>query len=306
MEGLNRQDPFEPRRRVLGPRKEKVSEITASEIAERIQSYGLTPQIDEEELEERRKALSERSILDSVQLGDALIGIEETPVFRWVPAEKIIGRSFAFKEKGGWSFEYEEREGRSVTMAQGLLNYRKNPEIIESVFHPDKPSARIKLVEIPGPAGSMFFVEDGTHRFISCLIAGLREIPCDVRKIQYPPEQRTDDEGVALNWRKKINRKLIEGEVREETREDGRKIHKLTVIREIFPWIRTNNEIDLCKISKAYEELYPGSLNNLKNNLNQDIPHQALVEWGAFNFYLAGRWNEWMKQYSGEREIPKE
>ena len=249
---------------------------------------------DKEKLQERHENLKNKPILESGFLVDTTFGIEKEPTFCWVETNKIIGRPFGSRYHNGWSFEYDNRKGRAVSVAEKLHSLllvednSKNEEIVEYIFHIDKSMHRITLDEIEGPSGPMYSVRDGTHRIAGMMLAGLKEIPCNVHKIKYPLENTTDDKEIANNWKKKIDLGLIQGKI--ETLNDERGIkYKLMVEKEVLPWIRTHSQNQLIKISQAYEKLYPNSLNNLK------IPREALINPIANNYFMAGRWAEWEK-----------
>lgn len=249
-------------------------------------------QMNDNILDQRRQKLAERPILSSGALRDAAVGASEQPTFAWVRTDKIVG--MAQIRSGGWSSEIEARKGRVVKVAREIIESGEHPENTEHIFHADKKSERIKVTAISGPNGPMYLVDDGTHRVSGAMVAGLTEIPCDVSEIRYPINQTTTDSGEALDWQNKIRLGLIDGSVEEYTSPNGVKMNRLTVKSETVPWIRTHSQADLIKVSLVYEKLYPGSLDKLK------IPRDALVDPIANNFYMAGRWDEWVTQHSGK------
>ncbi len=263
------------------------------EIIEKVSQQIKETNFEKEKLQEKHENLKNKPILESGFLVDTTSGIEKEPSFCWVKTEKIIGRPFGDRYHNGWSFEYDKRKGRAISVAQKLQNlltkdYKEKEEIVEYLFHVDKSMWRITLDEIEGPSGPMYSVRDGTHRVAGMIVAGLKEIPCDVHRIKYPIENTTDEKEIASDWKKKIDLGLIQGKI--ETLSDGRGIkYKLTVEKEVLPWIRTYSQNQLIKISQAYEKLYPNSLNNLK------IPREALIDPIANNYFMAGRWAEWEK-----------
>ncbi len=263
-------------------------------ISEQLKKNNLD--FDSTSLEQRQKKLKEKPILESGFLVDTTHGISTEPDFHWVETEKIVGRPFGSRYENGWSFEYDNRKGRAVTVAKEIStlleteNNSQKHEIIEHIFHPDNKMQRIKLDKIQGPSGPMYSVRDGTHRLAGIMTAGLEKIPCDVHKMKYPLENRTNDEYVANTWKEKINLGLIQGKV--EMLNDGGQKYRLIVEREVLPWIRTQSQHQLIEISLMYEQLYPNSLDNL------EIPRDALIDPIANNYFMDKRWQEWKKNFS--------
>jgi hypothetical protein len=271
---------------------ESVPEIkTEEEIIDGLVGQIEKTNFDESILQERQKSLEERPVIDTNDFRDATTGVEERGIFMWADVDKIVGRPFANVNPGGWGFEYRGRKGRIIEIAKKILEAVKNPFNAELIFHFRSPSQRIKLVSIKGPSGPMYIVEDGSHRVAGAMLAGLRRIPAEVKRIKYPLEVTTPEEGIAKDWQKKIELGLIQGKT-EEIQVEGRKLYKITVEREVLPWIRTVDPHVLTKISRLYEKLYPGSLNNFP------IPRDALVDPIVYNYYMAGRWKEWEEKFS--------
>ena len=138
----------------------------------------------------------------------------------------------------------------------------------------------------------MYSVDDGSHRVAGAKAAGLHEIPCDVKRIKYPLERMTNNGNDIADWQRKIDLGLIQGKVETLQNSDGKISYKLTVQKEVLPWIRTTSQSDLIKISRVYERMYPNSLDNL------DVPRDALIDSIANNYFMAGRWNEWEEKFS--------
>ncbi len=235
-------------------------------------------------LTERQSDLALRPLLTQKALQETLSGAESKGQLAWVDPRAILGRTFAWPGRG-WAYEFASREGRVQALAERLAT--EEPEKLEDIVHLTEPRQRIQLTEIPGPSGPLYMVDDGTHRVIAALVAGLPELPAQVKRIRYPLVVDTTSAEVAAEWQRLIDRGLVEGQIEES---DGR-CH-LTVTHEVLPWIRTANEHDLATISRTYESLYPGSLDDL------EIPRAALIDPTAFNFYRAGRWDEWWTTHS--------
>jgi len=243
-----------------------------------------------DDLEKRRLELKSRPQIGSVALTDSLVGVDQQSIFKWVPTDKIVGRTWETPDS--WASEIEARKGRVVRVAEEIIGSNGNPEVMEHVFHIKKAHERIKLTAIDGPAGPMYYVDDGTHRVSASMVAGLSEIPCDVKAVSYPLEQiaTNDNEVQVEDWRIKIELGLIDGQIQDSMDSHGKKIKKLVVRSKVLPWIRTTSQHGLLTISRIYENLYPGSLDNLK------VPREALIDPVANNYFMLGRWEEWLRQ----------
>jgi RNase P/RNase MRP subunit p29 len=248
---------------------------------------------DENYFENRRNALLQEQVLDTNYFNLVAARLDERG-FYWVPVDRIVGRPFASKNPNGWAHEYKGREGRIIEIAKEILRIQEessegNIKYVEEVFHFRQPSARIKAIEIQGPAGSFYIVEDGNHRVAGAKLLGLKEIPCQVKEIKYPLEITftQEEENIVLDWGKKMELGIIEGNIKEEEI-NGRKLYRIKIERELLPWLRITNPFLISVISKVYEALFPGSLDNLP------IPKEALLDPKAYEYYINGRWEEWL------------
>lgn len=240
---------------------------------------------------ERLTALADRPLLTGHQLDDAVRGVSPIGHLAWIETRAVIGRTS--RMPGGWSFEYDSRQGRAAKVAERLYQSATTPLLAEEVFHlEDKPDERIKLTAIEGPAGPMFLVDDGTHRMMGCMVAGLEYIPAEVKRIKYPILIETTSQEEMQDWEQKIQAGLIDGQLTTTTDTGGKPRYTLRVIREVVPWIRVQGEMDMTRISRAYEQLYPDALDQL------EVPRDALIDPVAFNYYRAGRWQEWWLEHS--------
>jgi RNase P/RNase MRP subunit p29 len=240
--------------------------------------------INEDYFRERLEALRKEPILDTNYFNLVAARLDERG-FYWVPVDRIVGRPFASKNPNGWVHEYKGREGRIREIAKEILRIKEessegNIKYVEEVFHFRQPSARIKVIEIQGPAGSFYIVEDGSHRIAGAKLLGLEEIPCQVKEIKYPLEITftQEEENIVLDWRKKMELGIIEGSIKEEEI-NGRKLYRIKIERELLPWLRITNPFLISVISKVYEALFPGSLDNLP------IPKEALLDPKAYVLY---------------------
>ena len=195
-----------------------------------------------------------------------------------------MGRST--DDSDGWAHEIEDRHGRIDEVAAEL--HDPTPANIEEVFHADDSLERIRLRAIDGPRGPIYLAEDGTHRISGAMMAGLESIPAQVERSSYPLELMTADGGEAAHWERLLSAGMITGSIKEGSAPDGAPIKHLRIESEVAPWVRTKNQWELAKISQAYEQLYPNSLDDLT------VPRDALTDSVAFEFYLSGRWDEWV------------
>ena len=233
--------------------------------------------------------LEARPIIDSAVFRDAELGLDEAREFTSVDVTKIVGRPSADQWRDGWAHEYEARAGRIDSVEAAIRS--GDPQLIENIFHTQKPDERIKLSAYDGPAGPMYGVEDGTHRVAGSMRAGLEEIPASVRRIKFPFSFRGRAVEQAQDIRSKIALGMIDGEIQETKDEHGEPIYTYVIRHEVLPWLHTTSQRDLIKISRMYEQLYPGTLNDLP------IPRDALVDPIANNYYMAGKWPEWETQF---------
>lgn len=267
------------------------SVLSSDEISQRIQEQ-MTDSIGFltlEDMERRRQELRSRPQLSAGTLYDSMINVDQNGTFKWVDLTNVVGRTFETPD--GWADENESRKGRIASIGKAIIDSREDPRILEEIFHYQKPNERIQMVAIEGPAGPIYEVTDGQHRVSGSLVAGLSEIPAEVKQVKYPLEQSVDikELGLIADWKILIEKGLIDGDL-QDYESGGRQMKKLTVRSEVLPWIRTQSQTDLIKISKVYEQLYPGSLDNLP------IPKQALLDPIANNFYMADRWREWLER----------
>lgn len=261
--------------------------ITQEQVTEKIieQTSEIGP-MTEETMRQRLEALKDKPLLEAPTLKSMIGKSSENEDFRWVVVSKIVGRSNDFP--GGWSFEYPSKAGRSIDVAKSL--HSGDTKRIERVFHTLSPKDRIKLTQIEGPAGPFYFVEDGSHRVIGSEVAGVTEIPCEVSTLGYPRNDMTADPILSKRWQRLIDFNLIDGKIEEQIGAKGETYYSISVASEVLPWIRSD-ESDLNKISEVYEELYPGSLDNLP------IPRDALVDPVANKYFMQGIWDEWVKKF---------
>jgi hypothetical protein len=237
--------------------------------------------------EQRMNTLANEPILDDFIFRETTACLEDTSTFRWVETNKIIGRTGANEQGGGWSHEYEARKGRIAEIAKQLSSKAG----VENVFHQEKPHERIKLIAINGPQGPMYTVRDGTHRIAGAKAAELSIIPCEVQVQKYPSEQLTRSLDDVADWGRKISRGLIVGTIEVEKDSVGDDLYFLHTESEVLPWMRTTSQAKFLKISQVYEKLYPGSLDKLS------IPRDALIDPIANNYFMVGRMEEWQQKF---------
>lgn len=112
-------------------------------------------------------------------------------------------------------------------------------------------------------------------------------MPAEVFKAKYPVIHETYDEDVIYEWQKLIDRGLVQGSIEKTEDISGKTKYSVKIEKEVLSWIRSSQN-NLIKISKLYEKMYPGTLDNLP------IPKEALLDPVANNYFMAGRWQEWL------------
>jgi len=271
-------------------------EEVVQEIAENVSRNTLSP----ESAEEARRRLEGLPIEDLSTFYEIESSLDDEADFVWVDTDKIVGRPLiTHSENPSWGYEYSNRQGRIDEIASEInaiaqANEGSSQEA-DHVFHTDNANERIKLMAIDGPAGPLYAVEDGTHRVAGSKLSRLDKIPGNVRKIKYPLRKSTSDIDTLELWKKLIDNRLIQGEIKESTR-NGKQEYEIIIEKEALSWIRSSQD-NLIKASKLYEKMYPGSLDNLP------IPKEALLDPVANNFYMAGRWNEWIAMKRAKKTL---
>jgi hypothetical protein len=240
-----------------------------------------------EDTEARMAQLAKEPVIDGDKhLREAITGLEPESHFEWIPTDKIVG-TWGFRDKG-WATEFSERKGRLKEVAKEILDGK-----VEEVFHPTKETnQRIRLISIPGPAGNIYLAADGSHRVGAAKMLELGKIPCEVQSVTYPRNIETIDESQAENWQRSIDLGLIKGTV-QTTEYQGKKLYTLTVEEEVVPWISADSW-SAAKVSQLYEQLYPGSLDDLQ------VPKEVLTNFAANNAYHSDHWEEWKQRYMSQ------
>ena len=244
-----------------------------------------------DELEERRKELSELPYLSQTVFSELLYPEGEDLGVIMVDTKNIVGSiSSAFEN---WSTEYDSRKGRIVNIAQQLIN--PTSESIDNVFHVKEPRLGIRLKQLPTPQGNLYFVIDGSHRVAGCKLAKVNKIPTSVEKIPEPKAISTRSNSLKSDWETRIKSGFIKGSVEAViTEEEGSK-YLLKIESQILPWMFLP-ENQLLKLNKFYFEHFPEA-KNLKSVLNdKSIPKDALTDGIALNYYLANRWDEYIQR----------
>ncbi|HOX41086.1 MAG TPA: hypothetical protein PK263_02745 [bacterium] len=253
-------------------------------------------EISEDELIAHKEELGALPYLSGSD-ADILLGQRGKDLgLRMVKTKAIAGSmSSAFND---WGTEYADREGRPVAVAKELLS--GDQAQIEEVFHLNKSNERVKLKKIAGPAGELYFTEDGSHRVAGCKLINLPELPADVEDLSGISEIATTDSNLAMEWDERINAGLITGVV-EEIRDASRQTHyKLKIETQTLPWM-VLPEAQLAKFNRFYEQAYPGGLDKVKSLKGERrvIPKAALLNENgvALNFYMHGRWDEYLQRH---------
>jgi hypothetical protein len=227
----------------------------------------------------REVLLENEPIIDSKYFKELEIESSLEYVFAGVELKDIVGRPFADNQKGGWSFEYENRKGRILEIVGKIKNATAEnvSALVDSIFHPKEENERIKLIKINGKAGPIFSVLDGTHRIAGCKKAGLEIIPAEYKEIKYPVLVQ---DSISI----KVCRQLKGlGFLTGNLNDKG----FFEVQSEDFPWLRISSPNDRKKISEVYEKAHPNSLSGLS------IPREIFFDQIAYNFFAEGKFEEW-------------
>lgn len=273
----------------------KTSEQILKEVAYAIR-IGIPAEMhqrSQEVLQQDHERLAEEPFIPGQLVGELLQKEGEDEGMQFVSVDSIVGtESVAFQN---WSTEYDNRKGRAIDVAEAIME--GSEEGIEQVFHTRDPEQGIKLKKIAGPEGDIFFVADGTHRVAGAKLSRIPEIPAQVESMVELSEVRTTERSVKDQWEKQINMGLIDGTVEQVvSQETGETSFQLTIKDQVLPWITLPQHQQL-KMSQLYCNRYPHAFDNLKSLRSREpIPKEVLTDEIAMNFFLAGRWNEYLAQ----------
>lgn len=267
-------------------------EVTKAETIRTIREQMNEGKINKEPDYERLKG---EPIIDTKTLYDVEPSRAEQSTFEFVETDKIVGRPNADNYENGWAHEYDERGGRISEIVQ-QVNNPEDETGIERIFHTeDGTNERIKLASYEGPAGPIYSVFDGTHRVAGIKASGLEKMPAEIFKTEYPYEKTTADSEEVADWQDKIDRGFIVGSIETIETDDGER-SLLKVESEVLPWIRARNQNDVFKLNQAYEQQYPGALEQV------GFPKETLTDRTAFWAYMDGNFDQW-KQLQEEDDL---
>lgn len=179
-----------------------------------------------------------------------------------------------------WATEYEARKGRAEELRTKILGGTE----LDVIFHTEElgrgpedlpPSGAIALLEIQGPAGPIFIVEDGSHRTGAAKFSRMEWVPSSVVEAKLDDSVFSRDRSILSYWDKCRELGLIEGEA-EEGREGGMEYWLLNLESRALPWIAGSEGPN---ISAYYEQLYPGSLDAIAQELG--LPKEVLLSKSA-------------------------
>jgi hypothetical protein len=198
-----------------------------------------------------------------------------------------------------WSTEYDNRTGRLEEVARELIkgsttdNDEIRAEAYEHVFHPSNKEERIKLFKILGLKDPIYIVEDGSHRIAGTKLAEMPKVLAEVCDVDTKREVTTDEEYVSNDWQNMIDKGLIEGQVVDL----GEGSHRLEARKQLLPWCFLERN-KFFKMSKAYESASPEALSGLKSLKDgRELPREIFTNEVPFNFFMAGRWEEYAENY---------
>lgn len=216
--------------------------------------------------------------------------------FQTVPLKRIVGGvspSFHF-----WGEEYRNRRGRHEAIISELITEAKKEDnepfhdAVNHTFHLDdgRPSERIRLVKIDGPAGEVFFISDGTHRVSACKALELEHVPCQAEEGQIKEVYSRDKED-KIWWEELKRAGLIKGEINEAPIELGleeeTKMYWLEIEEAVVPWVSYSFE-DFFRFNRRYNEIYPGAFSNLRglSEKPSPIPEEVFLDSVEFNRFI--------------------
>jgi hypothetical protein len=248
------------------------------------------------ELKEMQKKMKELPFVSGRHADELLVCNAEDEGVALVDASAIVGTvSLAFND---WSDEYQSRENQIITVAKSLMN--GSEEDVERVFHLKKKLGGIRLRKVSGPGGDLYFCVDGTHRVACAKLVGLSEVPARIKNASNPESASTQNKYQKREWENKIEKGLIKGSVEEETQPGGEITYTLKIESQVLPWMMLSRR-GMFKMTQVYLEKYPGSLEGLSTPDGKKIPAQALTGEVEFNFFMAGRWDEYLKIQNEEK-----
>jgi len=213
------------------------------------------------------------------------LNVEGDSKYKIVQTSQIIGTvSSAFKILED---EYRERKARHYELFRDLVHaFLDNnlEDFLNDIFYitiKDKTNS-IRLIEMQGITGfgSIYIIKDGTHRVSFSKLIGLDKLPAFVETAKLPTELATTSQ-IVVNWWKM----LAEGGLIKisditsgfvfKTREYKCKILESPQI----PWVvLTRNASEFAMLNRAYDELHPGSLDNLPLRKDILLDEQNLVK----------------------------
>ena len=260
----------------FSPKKVISHDHLLAHIAEQITP--LMRSITLNEMELRKMRLKDKPLVSYLTLSDILPSVNSQPEFSWVLLNNIIAKPY--EDELGWASEPIDEPGTIQEIAKNFVDHADDAGTIEEMFSERNPEKRIKIVEIMGPAGPFYYVASGIKKVAACIIAGFTEIPCDVVRIIYPLSVKIEHPEQEHDWKKKISLGLIKGTF--ETRHLGPDMEELylTITSESLQWVRASSPSNFSRINRAYEQIYPESLQNLM------IPRRALFDAGILWKYL--------------------
>lgn len=188
--------------------------------------------------------------------------------FQLVPSILIVGGvSPSFIR---WGSEYSLREGRHLSIVEGLVNAAKAyPEKFEvavnDIYHVDdgREAARIQLLRVDGPAGPVYFVEDGTHRVSASKALELELVPAEVRKVA--TDEVYSEDPLDVSWWQELQQTgLLKGAIEQKQTSEGRRYFRLEVEGAVVPWFALRYR-RFFSFNQEYDRLYPGAFQNLRS-----------------------------------------
>lgn len=194
------------------------------------------------------------------------------------------------EDSGSWEPLTESRGALVEKMAQDIrTNSTAQADAAGFELNAEKQSApqdaQVNLRRVDGPEGPIFFVKDGADRVAASKLAKMSEMLAKVERAKEPDQITTKDSKRANEWKKMMERGLIEGQVKGPENEE----FSLKIKKQVLPWCSAERK-DFFVANTAYDRVYPEAFDKIKSlkKPNKEIPREVFLDktGGALNKYL--------------------
>lgn len=194
------------------------------------------------------------------------------------------------EDSGSWEPLTESRGALVEKMAQDIrTNSTAQADAAGFELNAEKQSApqdaQVNLRRVDGPEGPIFFVKDGADRVAASKLAKMSEMLAKVERAKEPDQITTKDSKRANEWKKMMERGLIEGQVKGPENEE----FSLEIKNQVLPWCSAERK-DFFVANTAYDRVYPEAFDKIKSlkKPNKEIPREVFLDktGGALDRYL--------------------